>query len=85
MLITGRIRDKCHSDCIMTFLRLTAELISCGCTRGGCAKRHVSGAVFGPGFEPEDVELSPWGSLQLELDCSEGAASSAPVEPGSPA
>jgi len=44
----------------------------------------TSGAVFGPGFEPEDVELSPWGSLQLDLDCSEGTASFVPVEPGFP-
>lgn len=33
-----------------------------------------SGAVFGSGFDPNDVVLEDWGSLELSLDCDEGSA-----------
>ncbi|NIQ93431.1 MAG: hypothetical protein GWN87_03905, partial [Desulfuromonadales bacterium] len=26
-----------------------------------------SGGVFGPGFDPESVQILPWGSLELEI------------------
>jgi len=45
----------------------------------------TSGALFGPAFDPDDVELSSWGTLQLELGCDQGSASFEPTEPGFPA
>jgi hypothetical protein len=42
------------------------------------------GAAFGSAFDPEDVTLSPWGSLRLDLGCDEGTASFEPVEAGFP-
>ncbi len=33
------------------------------------------GGVFGPQFDPDTVESSPWGTLQLDLDCEKGTAS----------
>lgn len=43
------------------------------------------GGVFGPGFEPEQVQLEPWGSLELELDCDQGTARFESTESGFPA
>jgi len=43
------------------------------------------GGVFGPGFDPEAVELNPWGRLELELDCEHGTARFDPVEEDFPA
>ena len=42
------------------------------------------GGIFGSGFDPETVELFPWGSLELELDlnCLEGTARFEPEEEG---
>jgi hypothetical protein len=45
----------------------------------------TSGGIFGPAFDPGDVALYPWGSLQLDLDCNEGTAFFEPVEAGFPA
>jgi len=45
----------------------------------------TSGARFGAAFDPDVVELSRWGSLQLELGCDQGLASFEPSEPGFPA
>jgi hypothetical protein len=43
------------------------------------------GGIFGSGFDPETVELFPWGSLELELDCESGSALFVPEEEGFPA
>jgi hypothetical protein len=43
------------------------------------------GGVFGPDFDPEDVAVVPWGSLDLELDCEDGTARFVPSEEGFPA
>lgn len=43
------------------------------------------GGVFGTGFDPAEVELKPWGSLELELDCDNGTAHFEPEEEGFPA
>jgi arylsulfatase A-like enzyme len=32
----------------------------------------TSGASFGEGFEPADVQVTPWGSLAIELGCETG-------------
>jgi len=45
----------------------------------------TSGGVFGPDFDPDEVQLSPWGSLELELGCTEGTARFVPLEEGFPA
>jgi hypothetical protein len=42
------------------------------------------GAVFGAGFDPDDVELEPWGTLELELGCDDGVARFNPSEEGFP-
>jgi len=42
----------------------------------------TQGALFGSGFDPGDVELSNWGTLQLELGCNQGLAAFEPTEPG---
>lgn len=47
-----------------------AELLT---TRGG---------LFGPDFDPDTVERLPWGSLQLELNCTTGSASYQSSEAG---
>ena len=44
-----------------------------------------SGARFGAAFDPDAVSLSTWGSLELELGCSEGTARFTPIEAGFPA
>ena len=43
------------------------------------------GGIFGPAFDPEAVEVKPWGSLELDLACSGGAAEFTSSEPGFPA
>jgi len=43
------------------------------------------GGIFGAGFDPETVEVEPWGSLELELVCESGTARFNPSEPGFPA
>ena len=45
----------------------------------------TAGGVFGEEFDPASVVVSPWGSLQLQLDCSKGTAEFAPTEAGFPA
>lgn len=44
-----------------------------------------SGARFGDAFDPGDVSRDPWGSLELDLQCSGGKAVFAPTELGFPA
>ena len=44
----------------------------------------TSGGIFGDAFDPDDVIVSPWGSLELELECKSGTASFAPTEAGFP-
>jgi len=34
----------------------------------------ASGGIFGPQFDPDTVDVQPWGSLEMELDCSQGSA-----------
>lgn len=43
------------------------------------------GGVFGPGFDPEAVEIVPWGTLELELGCTSGTARFTSTETGFPA
>jgi len=43
------------------------------------------GGVFGSGFDPGAVEVTPWGSLELDLECSHGSSTFNPAEPGFPA
>jgi hypothetical protein len=45
----------------------------------------TAGAAFGAGFDPNDMDLLPWGSLELELGCSAGTARFEPTESGFPA
>ncbi len=40
------------------------------------------GGIFGDDFAPSTVETLPWGTLELELDCSGGPASYASSEEG---
>jgi hypothetical protein len=34
----------------------------------------ASGGIFGSGYDPDDVTLADWGSLQLQLGCDQGTA-----------
>jgi hypothetical protein len=43
------------------------------------------GGVFGPAFDPDSVEVLPWGRLELELQCDQGTARFQPSEDGFPA
>ncbi len=43
------------------------------------------GGTFGSEFDPETVEVIPWGSLELELKCIEGTARFESEEEGFPA
>ena len=43
------------------------------------------GGIFGPAFDPAKVEIRPWGSLELKLDCASGTARFSPTEEGFPA
>jgi hypothetical protein len=45
----------------------------------------TSGARFGEDFDKEDVQLLPWGSLELELGCAGGTARFTPTEADFPA
>jgi hypothetical protein len=45
----------------------------------------TSGGIFGDDFDPESVEVEPWGSLELELQCNFGIARFTPIEAGFPA
>ena len=38
------------------------------------AVQRTEGGIFGDDFDPEDVTLSPWGSLTLTLGCDSGSA-----------
>ena len=40
----------------------------------------TSGGVFGEGFNPDTIEVDPWGSLEMELTCDAGTARFAPTE-----
>lgn len=42
------------------------------------------GALFGPEYDPDDVEVLPWGSLELEIGCESGEARFNPTEEGFP-
>jgi len=37
--------------------------------------RTSSGGIFGSGFDPDLVEFRPWGTLELDLNCTDGTAS----------
>ncbi|NNL99172.1 MAG: hypothetical protein HKO62_00385 [Gammaproteobacteria bacterium] len=39
-----------------------------------------TGGRFGRSFEPDDVRLTPWGELELQLDCNGGHAVYAPAD-----
>jgi hypothetical protein len=41
-----------------------------------------SGGIFGPGFDPDTVAFTSWGSLELDLDCNSGTATYSSTEPG---
>jgi hypothetical protein len=43
------------------------------------------GGIFGPGFDPAKVELRPWGSLELDINCESGSADFSSTEEGFPA
>ncbi len=40
------------------------------------------GGIFGAGFDPDQVQLESWGSLELELECESGIARFTPTEAG---
>jgi len=42
----------------------------------------TSGGIFGPGFDPASVELTTWGSLELDLNCTSGTATYNSTEAG---
>jgi hypothetical protein len=44
----------------------------------------TSGGIFGAEFDPDQVQLEAWGSLELELECDSGVARFTPVEAGFP-
>ena len=41
-----------------------------------------SGGIFGPEFDPATVELTHWGTLELDLKCNSGTASYSSTEEG---
>ena len=41
-----------------------------------------SGGIFGPDFDPDLVDFKPWGSLELDLNCSSGLATYSSTEEG---
>ena len=45
----------------------------------------TSGGLFGEMFDPATVEELPWGSLELDIECSGGTADFTPTETGFPA
>ncbi len=42
----------------------------------------TSGGKFGASFDPADVAILPWGSMELDLGCAAGTATFTPTEPG---
>jgi hypothetical protein len=42
----------------------------------------TSGGIFGPDFDPDLVEYKPWGTLELNLDCTGGTATYTSSEEG---
>ena len=38
--------------------------------------------VFGPEFDPDSVEFTPWGTLELDLNCESGSATYDSTEDG---
>ena len=44
----------------------------------------TTGGIFGPDFDPADVQELPWGSLELEITCEGGEARFTPTEAGFP-
>ncbi|MCW8924836.1 MAG: M14 family zinc carboxypeptidase [Xanthomonadales bacterium] len=42
----------------------------------------TSGGIFGPDFDPLAVERLPWGSLELDIECSSGTATYNATEEG---
>ena len=44
--------------------------------------RTTSGGIFGPDFSTDTIEIKPWGSLELDIDCDGGTATYASTEPG---
>ena len=44
--------------------------------------KTTSGGIFGPDFNPATVELSSWGTLELDLNCSGGTATYNSTEAG---
>jgi hypothetical protein len=45
------------------------------------ALRSARGPVFGPDFDPDALDLSVWGELELRLDCTGGVADYQAVDP----
>jgi hypothetical protein len=43
------------------------------------------GGLFGPDFDPADIVVEVWGSLELGLNCQQGTARYDPIEEGFPA
>ena len=41
-----------------------------------------SGGIFGPEFNPDDVDFKSWGSLELDLTCDGGTATYSSTEEG---
>jgi len=44
----------------------------------------TTGGIFGADFDPDDVDVEPWGSLELELLCDSGTAMFTSTEAGFP-
>jgi hypothetical protein len=44
--------------------------------------KTTSGGIFGPDFDPVSVERTPWGTLELDLDCNGGTATYNSTEEG---
>ncbi len=42
----------------------------------------TSGGVFGPEFDPDTVNYTPWGTLELDLNCNNGTATYTSSEDG---
>jgi len=42
----------------------------------------TSGGIFGPGFDPDSVEIKSWGTLEMDLDCNAGTATYNGTEDG---
>ena len=47
--------------------------------------KTTHGGIFGADFDLKTVERTPWGVLELELQCEAGTAEFTPSEPGFPA